>query len=73
MTEVIRKIIEYGFNNIGLNRIEAFVEPANVGSRRVLEKIGFKEEGTLKEHYYWRNRFVDNVIYAFLKKDYTVH
>ena len=73
MTEAIEKIIEYGFNDLGLNRIEAFVEPENVGSRTVLEKVGFREEGLLKEHYFWRNRFVDNVIYAFLKKDYKVH
>ncbi|QWU15326.1 ribosomal-protein-alanine N-acetyltransferase [Paenibacillus sophorae] len=72
MTEVIQKIIEFGFNNLGLNRIEAFVEPENVGSRKVLEKIGLSEEGTLKEHFYWRNRFVDTVIYAILKKDYKV-
>lgn len=72
MTEVIQKAIEFGFNNLGLNRIEAFVEPENVGSRKVLEKIGFSEEGTLKEHFYWRNRFVDTVIYALLKKDYKV-
>lgn len=56
----------------GLNRIEAFVEPENVGSRKVLEKIGFREEGILKENYYWKNRFVDKAIYAFLKKDYKV-
>ncbi|WP_427051612.1 GNAT family N-acetyltransferase [Paenibacillus sp. TC-CSREp1] len=69
MTEVIEKVVEYGFNNLELNRIEAFVEPKNVGSRRVLEKTGFREEGILKEHYFWKNRFVDNVIYALLKKD----
>jgi ribosomal-protein-alanine N-acetyltransferase len=73
MTEVIEKIIEYGFNYLGLNRIEAFVEPENTGSRKVLEKIGLREEGTLKEHFYLRNRFVDTVIYALLKKDYKVH
>ncbi|AIQ14319.1 GNAT family N-acetyltransferase [Paenibacillus durus] len=72
MTEVIQKAIEFGFDNLGLNRIEAFVEPENVGSRKVLEKIGLSEEGTLKEHFYWRNRFVDTVIYALLKKDYKV-
>lgn len=70
MTEVISKIIEFGFNNLGLNRIEAFVEPENMGSRKVLEKVGFTEEGILKEHFYWRNRFVDNVLYAMLKKEY---
>ncbi len=70
MTEVIEKIVEYGFHHLELNRIEAFVEPKNVGSRRVLEKTGFREEGVLKEHYYWRNSFVDNVVFALLKNDY---
>lgn len=70
MTEVAQKITEYGFNNLGFNRIEAFVEPENVGSRKVLSKIGFREEGILKENYYWKNRFVDNVLFAYLKKDY---
>jgi ribosomal-protein-alanine N-acetyltransferase len=73
MTEVVEKVIEYGFNTLCLNRIEAFVEPENVGSRKVLEKIGFREEGLLKGNYYWKNRFVDNFIYSFLKKDYKVN
>ncbi|PRA09504.1 MULTISPECIES: GNAT family N-acetyltransferase [unclassified Paenibacillus] len=71
ITEVTRKIVEYGFKNLELNRIEAFVEPENAGSRKLLEKIGFSEEGILKEHFIWKNRFVDNVIYAFLKKEYV--
>lgn len=71
MTEVTQKIVEYGFKNLELNRIEAFVEPENAGSRKLLEKIGFSEEGILKEHYYWKNQFVDNIIYAFLKKEYV--
>ncbi|MFX3649375.1 MAG: GNAT family N-acetyltransferase [Paenibacillus sp.] len=71
MTEVAKKIVEYGFKNLELNRIEAFVEPENAGSRTLLEKIGFSEEGILKENFIWKNRFVDNVIYALLKKDYV--
>ncbi|MGN7412418.1 GNAT family N-acetyltransferase [Paenibacillus sp. SAF-068] len=71
MTEVTQRIVEYGFKKLELNRIEAFVEPENAGSRTLLEKIGFSEEGILKENYYWKNRFVDNVIYALLKKDYV--
>lgn len=52
---------EYGFDTLELNRIEAFVEPENVG---------FQAEGLLKDNYYWKNRFVDNVIYALIKKDF---
>jgi len=70
MTEVVKKIIEFGFNHLALNRIEAYVEPKNTGSRKLLENIGFREEGILKEHYYWKNQFVDTVIYALLKKQF---
>lgn len=72
MTEAIQRVTEFGFRDFGLNRIEAFVEPGNVNSRKVLEKAGFSEEGILKEHFYWRNRFVDTAIFALLKKDYQV-
>lgn len=72
MTEAIQKVIEFGFREFGLNRIEAFVEPGNVNSRKVLEKVGFSEEGILKEHFYWRNQFVDTAIFALLKKNYQV-
>lgn len=65
-------MIDFGFHHFGLNRIEAFVEPENINSRKILEKAGFSEEGILKEHFYWRSRFVDTAIYALLKKDYQV-
>lgn len=70
MTEAIQQIIEFGFSHPGLNRIEAYVEPKNTGSRKLLENTGFREEGILKEHYYWKNQFVDTVIYALLKKQF---
>lgn len=70
MTETIEKVIDYGFNNLGLNRIEAFVEPENMRSRKVLERKGFKVEGTLEENFYWKNQFVDVVLYALIKKHY---
>ncbi|OZB96167.1 GNAT family N-acetyltransferase [Paenibacillus sp. XY044] len=72
MTEAIQKAIEYGFHHLELNRIEAFVVPENVNSRKVLGKAGFREEGILKEHFFWRNRFVDTAIFALLKRDYNV-
>lgn len=60
MTEAMMKIL----------RIEAFIDPSNVSSRRLLEKVGFKEEGLLRECFYEKNRFVYAVIFAILKKDY---
>lgn len=70
VTEAVEKVTAFGFEHFELNRILAFVVPGNTDSRRVLEKVGFTEEALLKEHYYWRNRFVDTVVYALLKNDH---
>jgi ribosomal-protein-alanine N-acetyltransferase len=56
--EAVAAVVRYGFTAIGLHRIEAGVLPDNVASVRVLEKLGFSEEGTrrdylrFKEHYH---------------------
>lgn len=67
MTEVIQKIIEYGFTSLELNRVEAFYEPLNHGSRKVLEKNGFKTEGILKKRFFEKGKFVDAAISAIIR------
>lgn len=70
MTEVLSAVIKYGFNELGLNRIEALIDPENISSRRLLIKSGLNEEGLLKEYFYEKKRFVDAVIFSTLKKEY---
>ncbi len=48
-TEVARAIVQAGFNDFGMTRIEATIDPRNSASRRVLEKIGMTPAGTLDE------------------------
>lgn len=42
-------ILIYGFEDLGLNRIGALIDPNNISSRMLLEKSGFREEGILHE------------------------
>lgn len=70
MTEAIGGILAFGFRVWGLNRIEAFIDPRNVASRKLLEKLGLKEEGVLRECFFEKNRFVDAVLFAILRKEY---
>ena len=49
-TEAGRGIVEFGFSNCGLERIEATVDPANEPSKRVLEKIGMAYDGRRPEN-----------------------
>lgn len=69
MTEVVREVVEYGFNSMGLNRIEAFYHPLNIGSRKVLEKNGFNFEGILRKRFYKKNQFIDAAISSIVRED----
>lgn len=45
-TEAGKKLIQHGFETVGLKRIAAIVRPDNLASQAVIKKIGLKEEGT---------------------------
>lgn len=69
MTEALGAIIHFGFQNMGLNRIEALVMEKNIASIRLLEKLGFQAEGTLRDYGYWKGRFHDLKMFSRLKRD----
>ena len=66
MTEAVKKICNFGFNKFHLIRITAHVFSFNTGSSRVLEKVGFQLEGTLRKHYKKDGNLVDGKLYAKL-------
>jgi len=71
MTEALSAIIEFGFGEIGLNRIQAVVMPANEGSVKLLEKLGFRQEGILREYENWGDKaYVDVVMLSLLRREY---
>jgi ribosomal-protein-alanine N-acetyltransferase len=55
--EAAAAVIRYGFTVLGLHRIEAGVLPGNSASVRVLEKLGFLEEGTRRDYLHFKGRF----------------
>lgn len=73
VTEAIGAMLEFGFGMMGLNRIEALVYPENTASHRALEKLGFKEEGLLREYAYFREVFQDLVMHSILRREYLDH
>jgi ribosomal-protein-alanine N-acetyltransferase len=71
MTEALGAIIDFGFGNFELNRIEAVIMPGNMASINLLEKIGFENEGLLREYERWGNKgFVDLCMFALLRKEW---
>jgi ribosomal-protein-alanine N-acetyltransferase len=73
MTEALSAIINFGFRRLELNRIDALVMPGNTASINLLEKLGFRNEGLLKEYERWGSKgFVDLCMFAILRKDWSI-
>jgi len=70
MTEAHMATLRYGFDVMGLNRVEANVDPENKASIRVLEKLGFVREALLREHWYYQGLFTDTATYGLLRRDF---
>jgi len=65
-TEAVRAILDFGFRELRLHRIWADCDPRNIGSWRVLEKVGMRREGHLLENAKVKGEWVDSLIYAVL-------
>jgi len=69
-SEALVPILEYGFDGMGLNRIEACPFAENASSNRLLQNLGFKLEGTLRQRVWFRGRFLDQHYYGLLKGEF---
>ncbi|AVK85176.1 N-acetyltransferase [Lysinibacillus sp. B2A1] len=70
MKEALSNIIHFAFTSMGINKIEAKIEPENTSSIRVLEKLNFSQEGVLRQHEFEKGKYVDLVIFSILKSEY---
>ncbi|HEY0752258.1 MAG TPA: GNAT family protein [Chitinophagaceae bacterium] len=70
MKEALPYVIEYGFTQMNLHRIEAMVGPDNPPSLRLLTSLGFVQEGLLREHYFINGKFDDSLVFSLLKNEY---
>ncbi|WP_158981102.1 MULTISPECIES: GNAT family N-acetyltransferase [unclassified Flavobacterium] len=66
ITEVVKAVVHYGFNDLKLHSIEAVIAPENIGSAKVLEKNGFIKEAHFKDYEFYNGKFLDSVIYSLL-------
>ncbi|NTF83605.1 GNAT family N-acetyltransferase [Agrobacterium rhizogenes] len=68
-TEAVKAVTRCGFDDFSLNRIEAWTLPGNVASGRVLEKAGFRDEGTLYQKAWFKNAFHDFRMFGCLASE----
>ena len=72
VTEAVRTVLNFGFNTLNLNSVNAIIDPNNMASSRVLEKNGFRKEAHFLEDFFWNNEFLDSVHYGLLKREFTL-
>ncbi len=70
MTEAMQLILRYGFEHMGLRRVEAFIGPQNIPSIKLVAHFHFTREGVMREHYRKNGEQQDSVVYALLKSEY---
>ncbi|AXK37711.1 N-acetyltransferase [Streptomyces armeniacus] len=69
-TDTARTLVEFGFTKLGLHRISAAIAPDNVSSFRVVEKLGFTREGTLRDHVFTNGAWRDSVLFSLLAPEW---
>ena len=72
MTEALRAVIQNGFGRMGLNRIDALVYTENDRSIRLLQGLGFQEEGILRDFFYLNGRFYDHYLLSLLQREWKM-
>ena len=70
-TEAIKKLIDYLFNELNKHRIIASIDPENKSSIRLVEKLGFRKEAHFIESLFINDKWVDDLIYALIEKDWN--
>ncbi|SDQ94496.1 GNAT family N-acetyltransferase [Natronobacterium texcoconense] len=68
-TDAVRCLCRYAFDERRLNKVYARVYETNVGSQRVLEKVGFEKEGTLRKEAFVEGEYIDLYRYGLLAED----
>jgi [ribosomal protein S5]-alanine N-acetyltransferase len=72
-SEAIKEVLRYSYLELELNRIGAVVYVENEASSNLLEKLGFKKEGVLRDYLFQNNSFHTTSMFSLLKREWEPH
>jgi ribosomal-protein-alanine N-acetyltransferase len=72
MTEALSAMIDFGFEKMGLNRVEAMIFLANERSVALVKRLGFTLEGVFRERLYKDGEFADDACFALLRREWSL-
>ena len=70
-TEIAKVLIQFGFNQLKFHRIFATCDPRNIGSSRVLEKVGMTKEGIIRENLLLKDGWRNSLLYSILEQEWN--
>lgn len=70
--EALRLAVAHAFGALGLNRLEADIDPRNAASLRLVERLGFVREGLQRERWFVGDDVQDSALYGLLARDFVV-
>jgi ribosomal-protein-alanine N-acetyltransferase len=73
MTDALRLVLRYGFENLKLHRIEANIQPENGNSKRLVTRVGFRLEGFSARYLKVVGRWRDHERWAICREDWAGH
>jgi ribosomal-protein-serine acetyltransferase len=71
VTKACRTLVTYAFEQYNLNKVEIHCATGNTRSRAVPERLGFTQEGTIRQAEWLNDHYVDMVIYGMLASEWT--
>lgn len=69
--EAAGELMRHAFETMKLNRIEAEIDPSNTASGRALERLGFVQEGLLRQRWIIEGEVSDSALYGLLREDWA--
>lgn len=72
MTKFVKAITDYGFNNLGLNRLDIRAGSHNVKSRAIPERLGYSLEGYMREAEWLYDHYIDHAVYSLLAREWQL-
>ena len=71
MREALVALFDFAFGELKLHRLEADVDPRNAASIHLLERLGFKKEGYLRERWWVNGEIQDTLFYGLLQREWS--
>lgn len=69
-TEAAGRVLAFGFEELGVHRVSSWTVADNSGSMHVLDKLGFRLEGRLREKEFYKGRWWDSMLFAILEDEW---